>query len=282
MRVATTCNRRSREAGRALRRAARLAGLILVSWVPAGGIGAYEWCPQVSALQVRGKELSARFDAASQIYLSELFLDDLVTSTGVIVAGDDVLTIERAVVWDDQESNPSWLPFGWVPKVGDEFGSGNKWANWHLDVYSPDKRRLLYRTYLQGPARSPGGNCEWADEKDFKPQVLDYESYGIWDWDWVADGIQYDTVLVCLWEGDRGFSDDQIGCFRVPRNRTEGESLSLSDENYSPNPDGHDVDLDFRTETLNLNALANALKRKDQVWKGETKEKKQPGYKQKW
>lgn len=214
----------------------------------------YKWSPCITSINTEHGKLKARFEAAFELGIAQLKDGNLISKPGVILAGDNILTITKATVWDDQESNPDWI-FIPIPKIKDEFGKGNIWANWHIRILDPYTKKELHKTHLQGPALSPSGSCEWADEKDFRPQILTYNSYGIWDWDWIVNGKKYDEVLVFLYEGDRGFYDDEIGYFEVSRNKTIFSSLNLSDTDYYPNPDGHDVDLVFKTSSYNLHKI---------------------------
>ena len=237
----------------------------------------YVWSPCVKNIDTSNGQLTGYFKADTEIGIAKFLDGNLVSKPRVILAGDNILTIKKAVVWDDQESNPDWLPFGWIPgKIGAEFGKGNVWANWHVVIYDIDKTERLWKTCLQGPALSPSGSCEWADEKDFKPQTLTYSSYGIWDWDW----SDHTEILVFLYEGDRGFGDDPIGYFKVSRYKTTGQDLSLSDNGYPINPDGHDIDLVFRTETYNLSKIEERAiyNKKKSLWENEVLQ--EDGYKE--
>jgi hypothetical protein len=239
---------------------------------------AYEWCqalknvrtvspnlkyrvppPQNNTCGDGDPGLEAVLDASWFVPLAELEGGDLISLNGVIVAGDNVLTVAKAIVYDDSESNfdagnvKDWIkyPFG---------GGSNKWASWSIQVFSPDGRKFLRRLDFLGPGISPDGGCEWVDQRDYCPQTLSYSSFGIWDWDWVIDGVKYDAVRLFVNEGDEqrkyGWTgmahDDDIGLFLVRRADTQGNAVTMTDRSQ------HYLRWTLTTESYNLSALTKA------------------------
>lgn len=181
--------------------------------------------------------------------------------------GDPMLYIDLASFYHDNEPDET----------------GGFWANWKIFVtpviyadgnYWWDFAR--FQTKFRGPFWS-GEKLEVGDTNDgFRPQVMHYENFGIWNWNWSA----HNAVEVRIIEGDGGFFDDHIASIIVRRDETMAGPLTLadtgdivglfltSDNRFNRvvvdgsrrdrdgrprtigNPDAHDVDVAFSTRPL--------------------------------
>ncbi len=117
-------------------------------------------------------------------------IDGSIDYKNILTTGNNVLTIQDVYVWDNGEgvspegqgSNCSWYgmchgPLGRI----------------HIKIYGPDKKTLLYHTYLHGPWKTGENKFEWKDNEG-----LTYSNYGIYDWDWFS----FDNIYIQIYESD--------------------------------------------------------------------------------
>lgn len=181
--------------------------------------------------------------------------------------GDPILYIDLASFYDDNEFD----------------AQGGFWANFKIFVVPLAywdghwvEASFHFLTKFRGPFWS-GEKLEVGDTDDsFLPQIMHYENFGIWNWNWAPT----DAVEVIVIEGDAGFYDDHIASIVVRKGETMAGPLTLADTGDKvellltsdnrfkrvvtdnsrvdtdgrprviSNPDNHDVDITFRTRPL--------------------------------
>lgn len=185
---------------------------------------------------------------------------------------DDVLFIDLGVFYDDNETDDP----------------GGFWANWRITVYplkyinnSWSRQFAKFQIKFRGPFWS-GEKLEVGDTDDgFLPQIMYYENFGIWNWQWQdANGDIFGAVEIVIEEGDAGWWDDLIARIVVRKDESTNNKLIIADtgdlvklyltDDYKfkrvvvdnskidhenrpriiENPDGHDVDVSFHTKKL--------------------------------